>query len=45
VDRDVPGAGWLTLPAHKYTIRTTAKESHAQVRIAFRTPIYGGWFT
>jgi DNA polymerase delta subunit 1 len=41
VDRDVPGAGWLTLPAHKYTIRTAAKESHAQVRICMRTQCWG----
>jgi DNA polymerase family B, exonuclease domain len=32
VDRDVPGAGWLTLPAKTYQIRTAGKESHAQVR-------------
>lgn len=35
VDRNVSGAGWLTLPASTYIIRsdTTNKETHCQVKI------------
>jgi len=36
VDRDITGAGWLSLPANTYTIRDHAsKETHCQVRWFF----------
>ena len=36
VDRDITGAGWLSLPASTYSIRDAAsKETHCQVRFGF----------
>jgi hypothetical protein len=36
VDRDIAGAGWLTLPGSAFQVRPAAKkETHCQVRTDF----------